>query len=87
MNAETTYSQEQLETMLSTGLSRITFFKVDGTLRELVCTRDMSIIPEDMHPTSTTKRVKSSTTVTVYDTEDDSWKSFLVENLVTIDRE
>lgn len=87
MNAETTYSQQQLEAMLSTGLSRITFYKVDGSLRELVCTRDMSIVPEDMQPTSTTNRVKSSTTVTVYDTEDDCWKSFLVENLVTIDRE
>ena len=87
MNAETTYSQEQLEKILSKGLSKITFFKVDGSLRELTCTRDMSIIPEDMHPSSTTNRVKSSTTVTVYDTEADLWKSFLVENLVTIDRE
>ena len=87
MNTETTYTQEQLETILSTGLSKVIFYKVDGSLRELVCTRDMSIIPEDMHPTSTKNRVKSATTVTVYDTEDDSWKSFLVENLVFIDRE
>ena len=86
MNAETTYTQAQLEELLSTGLSRIVFLKVEGSERELVCTRDMGLVPEDMQPSGTLNRMKSATTVAVYDVQEDCWKSFLVENLISIDR-
>lgn len=90
MNAEVTYSKEELEKMLSTGISKIVFTKLDGTVREMVCTRDTTVMPADMIP-STGKaplnRVKSATTISVYDINEDGWRSFIVENLISIDRE
>lgn len=85
--SETKFVLEDVEKMLSTGLSRATFYKVDGDLREMTCTRDPSIIPGDMQPNAASKRPKSSTVVPVYDVDEDAWRSFLVENLISIERE
>lgn len=86
MMVETPFEKSVVEAQLATGLSRIQFYKVNGDIREMVCTRDMTLVPVDKHPT-TEGKAKSSSTVVVYDVEDDSWKSFILENLIAIDRE
>ena len=85
--AEVTYSKEVIDEMLSRGLCEVEFYKVDGSVRKLTCTRDMSIIPQDKHPSTTFKTHKTSTTIPVYDVNEDSWKSFLCENLISISHE
>lgn len=86
MTVETAFDKAVVEAQLAAGLSRVQFYKVDGSIRELVCTRDMTIIPEDRRPT-TEGRSKNTTTVTVYDVEEKGWKSFILENLICIDKE
>lgn len=82
---ETAFKQDELESILSSGLSKVVFYKVDGTIRELVGTRDPSLIPDDQQITGKGKRVKCATTVCVYDVEEDGWRSFLIENLISIE--
>lgn len=85
---EVMWNRAEVEAKLAKGLSRIQFYKVDGTLREMVVTRDMTIIPEDQRPTTEhPSRKISNATITVYDVEQDAWKSFILENLVCIDKE
>jgi hypothetical protein len=83
---EIRYTLPQVKQILSKGLSRITFYKLDGTLREMTCTRDTTIIPADQVRTES-NRSESSTAVPVYDVENDGWRSFVLENLVSIDQE
>ena len=85
--AEKKFDKAVVEAQLATGLSRVQFYKVDGTIREIVCTRDMTIIPFDKRPTTDGKALRSDTTVSVYDVEANSWKSFILENLIFIDKE
>ena len=86
MNVETPFEKYVVEAQLATGLSRVQFYKVSGEIRELVCTRDMTLVPVDKHPT-TEGHAKNSSVVVVYDVEADTWKSFVLENLIAIDRE
>jgi len=84
---ENGFEKSVVEAQLATGLSKISFFKVDGSLRELTVTRDMSIIPADHRPVNDGKtRMLSDTTIPVYDVDAGHWKSFILENLVTIER-
>jgi hypothetical protein len=86
--SEVGFEKSVVEAQLAVGLSRIQFYKTDGSLREMVVTRDMSIIPEDKRPSNDGKtRMLSDTTIPVYDVESNSWKSFVLENLIVIDRE
>lgn len=80
------YTIDQVKSVLSNGLSNVTFYKLDGTLREMVATRDPSIIPRDKQKSKGNKS-ESSDVVTVYDVEVDGWRSFVLTNLVSIDRQ
>ena len=84
--AEVLFNRVEVEAKLAVGLSKICFYKTDGSVRDLVVTRDMAIIPEDKRPTVDGKGTRSAA-VPVYDVNDDCWKSFLIENLIAIDKE
>jgi len=90
---EMTYDNISVRRMLATGLSKITFFKMDGTSREMLCTLDFSIIPEDMQPSMrpddrpASVRAVNPDVINVYDVENDGWRSFRFENLINIERE
>ena len=84
---ETLFDKATVTTMLSTGAHQICFYKTDGSVRDMTCTKDLDLIPEVDHPSGTGKRSSSDTTVTVYDMEANGWRSFVLENLITIDGE
>lgn len=86
MTVEVAFDKAVVEAQLASGLSRVQFYKISGEIREMVCTRDMTIVPEDKRP-STEGKAKATSTVTVYDVEDNAWKSFVLENLICIDKE
>lgn len=80
------FEKSVVEAQLATGISRIQFYKVDGTIRDMIVTRDMTIVPIDKHPKNSDTKPNTDT-VTVYDVENDAWKSFVLANLIVIDRE
>ena len=77
---------DEVKAKLEEGVSLVTFFKLDGSIREMLCTRDMSIIPVEQHPKNEGNRSKSDTTVTVYAVKEGQWKSFVLENLTAIEK-
>lgn len=82
--AETVLTKSEIEELLETGAHTVTFYKVDGTLRTLNCTRDFDLIAAEHHPKNSGRHV-ANTTVSVFDLTDNVWKSFITDNLVSID--
>lgn len=56
----------------------VTFKKVDGTIREMNCTLNESIIPKVENPK------KSDTLCTVWDNVLNEWRSFKFENITRV---
>ena len=53
------------------------FQKADGSLREMTCTLQESIVPEVKAP-----RVPSNTSMVVYDIEKEGWRTIIYEKIV-----
>lgn len=71
---------------LSENTINVTFTKKDGTSRNMHCTRDISKIPIEMHPTGTTTGTKStSDAVQVFDMSINEWRSFKTSTLTHIE--
>lgn len=83
---EKAFEKVTVEAQLAVGLSKVSFYKLDGAVREMICTKDMSIIPVDRRPT-TEGSARTSDNITVYDVEADGWRSFILGNLIAIDKE
>lgn len=77
--------RETLKAVLSMGESQIVFEKTDGTIRTLRCTRDKDIIPSDLvESTTKSARAESTTSLPVYDTEKEGWRSFTFDKLISV---
>ena len=59
---------------------KVTFTKKDGTERVMKCTKNISNIPVDMHPTGE-KEIKEGNVLRVFDLENSGWRSFNVESV------
>ena len=84
--------REVLREHLSTGIAEVTFTKVDGTVRTMPCTLDASIIPAPpVHVTNTdnpvdfpkTKKV-NPLVMSVFCTDKGEWRSFRLENVISV---
>ena len=73
---------------LRSGIHTVTFKKIDGTERTMPCTLDESIIPPPVD-TVTEKKVPRNInpeTLRVFVTDIQQWRSFRVENLISIQK-
>ena len=68
-----------LKDMLSKHLMRVHFQKRDGTFRDLICTRKMSLIPEENHPKGVKK--DNPNTLPVWSFVDEGWRSFRFDTI------
>ena len=70
---------------LRDGVCRVTFTKKDGTERKMLCTLDMSGIPEkDVPKSDGNVSLEEGTlpeTVRVYDLEKEAWRSFRLDSV------
>lgn len=62
----------------------ITFKKKDGTIRKMKCTRNPNLIPEDQRPKDGIS-IEESTTIRAFDLEKKEWRSFIIENVMSVD--
>jgi oxalate decarboxylase/phosphoglucose isomerase-like protein (cupin superfamily) len=84
--------REVLREQLINGIAEVTFTKVDGTVRTMPCTLDASIIPPaPLHVTNTDNPVdfpktkKSNPLVmSVWCTDKGEWRSFRLENVISV---
>lgn len=63
----------------------VTFTKVDGSEREMRCTLNDTLIPEDKHPKGT-GGVVDELTLRVFDLDKNEWRSFKMESVIKIEK-
>ena len=87
-----TFKYHILEALMS-GVCRITFTKVDGTVRTMNCTRNLEFIPLHARPAKWSgggmnfKRSENpnSDQVDVFDMDKRQWRSFKMNNIISMD--
>ncbi len=75
-----------LRKLLHEGIVRVKFKKVNGDERLMTCTLNPELIPESAKPKGgpTISEEKRDSTLRVYDVSAKGWRSFIVENVITV---
>lgn len=82
-----TYTKDEIQAMLRSGLFTVTFNKVNGDERVMPCTLVESYIPESAKPKGTSKELsaKQLENLGVWSLESEGWRSFKIENVTNIE--
>ena len=73
---------EELKEKMKNGEVRFTFTKKNGETRDARGTVNMDMIPDDYHPKGS--YAIPSNTYRYFDLEKYEWRSFIIENLVSV---
>lgn len=76
--------RSDIEVMLERGSVNILFEKKDGTMRRMVATTNLGMIPKENHPVGFGGR-RSDTAKPVFDLEANAWRSFRWDSLLEIE--
>jgi hypothetical protein len=76
---------EALRELLKTDLVTVVFTKSNGTKREMHCTMLPEYLPAMNEPNPNIKYGPSPTVVTVWDLEQNAWRSFKFDSLLSIE--
>ena len=74
-------NRDELVAKLQSDLLKVTFKKVNGAIRVMECTLVSDFLPMVGH-TSTTQ---SEEVIPVWDLEADAWRSFRVDNVISVE--
>ena len=75
--------KEQVQHVLRSGIADVFFTKKDGTKRRMLCTTNITLIPEAVQSSETSKRKASDTSLAVWDLEKDAWRSFRYDSVIS----
>ena len=78
---DTELSLPFLKQSLQEGQVRVKFTKVNGDVRDMVCTTNLNEIPEEAHPKDSGK-TKSDEVFCVYDVANEGWRSFRIDAII-----
>jgi len=78
--------RETLVAELQKSVLEITFTKVDGTKREMVCTLIKSLLPEFKKSTKPARK-KNLSVVPVWDLEKEAWRSIKLDSIISVQGE
>ena len=67
--------KEQVQHVLRSGIADVFFTKKDGTKRRMLCTTNITLIPEAAQ--------SSDTSLAVWDLEKDAWRSFRYDSVIS----
>lgn len=73
--------RDALKALVSTNHAEITFTKKDGTERIMICTTEVSSIPEDKQPVNESTLKENTDILRVYDLENEGWRSFRIDSV------
>lgn len=65
------------------GRARVVFMKKDGSVREMICTTNLSLVPAELHPRGTGKY--NIDIQRVFDLELNEWRSFYKSYLMSVE--
>lgn len=75
--------QTEIEAMLEKGVVELVFEKKDGTIRKMLATTNLGMIPKENHPIGFGR--KSETAKPVFDLEAGGWRSFRWDSLLEVE--
>lgn len=65
---------------------RVSFTKINGTIRNIECTTNLDLIPVEFHPKQKEPTaISNDKVVRVYDLENEGWRSFRFDNVLSFD--
>lgn len=75
----------QILEILKEGIHNVTFTKVDGSTRVMPCTLDPTILPsqQPINEDKVTRKANEST-IRAWATDVQDWRSFRVDNVITV---
>lgn len=73
-------NKEEIVQLLESNVAKITFIKLNGEHREMLCTLIRDKIPEDKLPKG--EKSTNDAVVAVYDLEKEAWRSFRLDSLI-----
>jgi hypothetical protein len=71
--------KQEIVSILTKNVCKVTFEKADGSLRDMICTLNFDLIPIQIAGTSK----PNDEVVTVWDMEKEDWRAFRVDRLVS----
>jgi hypothetical protein len=82
-------NKHELKQTLENGVVTVVFTKVDGTERTLKCTLLPEYMPSDVAPgqqllTEASPRAENPNTISVWDIENNGWRSFRLDSVKTL---
>ena len=78
-------TKEELRENLRNNILKVTFLKLDGSLREMTCTLKENIIPEIKSKKETNDVSQDKPAVNVWDCEANGWRSFRYDRLQDVE--
>ena len=78
------YNKVDISELLKSSICKVTFEKIDGTLREMKCTLMENAIETYERITDRTKPANDSV-VSVWDIDKQSWRSFRIDSVKIIE--
>jgi hypothetical protein len=80
-------NKEKLNKMLNSGLVLVEFTKKDNTVRKMICTTSLNLIPETFLPKKSDNiKTEYNSQKRVFDTQANGWRSFLFENVINFEQ-
>jgi hypothetical protein len=80
-------NKEKLNKMLNSGLVLVEFTKKDNTVRKMICTTSLNLIPENFLPKNSDNiKTEYNSQKRVFDTQANGWRSFLFENVINFEQ-
>jgi hypothetical protein len=81
------FDSNWLLSQLQSGVCNVTFTKVDGSQRNMRCTLNSSFLPEEYQNKGMPLSEYNRASLSVWDLEANGWRSFRIENVVSISAE
>jgi len=85
------FTREAIAASLANGPVHVTFTKVDGSERKMLCTQSLHMIPEDKRPKHSGEMLTEvpypGDVLRVYDLEASDWRSFRVSSVTALSLE
>lgn len=73
---------QSLQTDLETNVISVQFTKKDGSVRTMICTRDLSRVPEELRDGINDPKIIGPLIIGVYDFDNTAWRSFRKDKVI-----
>ena len=81
------FDKYALKEDLKNGIHTVVFEKTDGTIREMRCTLQPDMLPQFLSEVAPVAKTENPATLSVWDVDNQGWRSFRVDSVQTVLKE